>query len=55
MTRLPGSPALRRLLGLGPALAMIGAFMVLPMGLVLVYSFLKADPYGGVDPKPVPG
>ena len=50
MIGLPHHPAQRRLLGLGPALAIIGGFMVLPMGLVLIYSFLKADPYGGVQP-----
>ncbi len=50
MTALPANPTFRRLLGLGPALAIIGAFMLLPMGLVLVYSFLKANPYGGVQP-----
>lgn len=38
------------MLGLGPSLAIIGGFMLLPMGLVLVYSFLKASPYGGVEP-----
>lgn len=42
--------AFRRLLGLGPALAIVIGFMLVPMGLVLVYSFLKASPYGGVQP-----
>ena len=43
--------ALRRVLGLGPALAMIGAFMLVPIGIIAVYSFLEADPYGGVEPR----
>ena len=42
--------ALRRLLGLGPALAIIGVFMLLPIGIIAVYSVLEADPYGGVEP-----
>jgi spermidine/putrescine transport system permease protein len=42
---------LRRLLGLGPALAIIGFFMVLPIGIIIVFSFMKADPYGGVEPQ----
>lgn len=40
----------RRILGLGPALLTIGIFMILPMLLLLVFSFLEADPYGGVEP-----
>ncbi|MGF1608060.1 MAG: ABC transporter permease [Kiloniellales bacterium] len=50
MAALTRNKALRRTLGLGPSLAIIGGFMLLPMGLVLVYSFLKASPYGGVQP-----
>ncbi|MDJ0947025.1 MAG: ABC transporter permease [Kiloniellales bacterium] len=42
---------LRRVLGLGPALAMIGVFMLLPIGIIAVYSVLEADPYGGVEPR----
>ena len=51
MTRLPASPALRRALAVGPALGIIGVFMLMPMALVLVYSFLEASPYGGVEPR----
>ena len=43
--------ALGRLLGLGPALAIIGVFMLLPIGIIAVYSLLEADPYGGVEPN----
>lgn len=41
----------RRGLGLGPALGIIGFFMVLPIGIIVVFSFMKANPYGGVDPR----
>lgn len=41
----------RRFWGLLPALAIIGVFMVIPMGIVAVYSFLKANSYGGVFPE----
>jgi spermidine/putrescine transport system permease protein len=41
----------RRFWGLFPALAIIGVFMVIPMGIVAVYSFLKANSYGGVFPE----
>ena len=44
-------PGLRRFLGLGPALAMIGVFMLVPIGIIAVYSLLEADPYGGVEPR----
>ena len=43
--------ALGRLLGLVPALAIIGVFMMLPIGIIAVYSLLEADPYGGVEPN----
>ena len=48
--QLPRDIRLRRLLGLGPALGAIGIFMVVPMLILLVFSFLEADPYGGVEP-----
>ena len=35
-------------LGVAPALLIIGCFMLIPIGIVAVYSFLDADPYGGV-------
>lgn len=35
---------------LSPSLLTIGFFMVLPMLILLVFSFMEADPYGGVDP-----
>jgi len=47
--RLPQSPTARRMLGLSPGLAVIGVFMVLPMLILLVFSFMEADPYGGVE------
>jgi spermidine/putrescine transport system permease protein len=40
---------LGRVLGLSPALAVITLFMVVPIGIIAVYSFLEADPYGGVE------
>lgn len=40
----------RRIGALLPAVGIIGVFMVLPMLVVAVYSFLEADPYGGVEP-----
>lgn len=45
-----GSSKLKRVLGLGPALLILGLFMLVPMVIVLVYSFLGKDPYGGVEP-----
>lgn len=48
--QLPRDPAVRRWLGLSPALAIIGIFMIVPMLILLVFSFMEADPYGGVDP-----
>jgi spermidine/putrescine transport system permease protein len=41
----------RRFWGLFPALAIIGVFMLVPMGIVAVYSFLRANSYGGVFPE----
>lgn len=42
------TPALRRLLGLLPALAVIGLFMLVPVAIMALYSFLEANPFGGV-------
>ena len=39
---------MRRVLGLGPALGIIGVFMVVPIAIIVVFSFMKANPYGGV-------
>jgi len=47
---LPRNPTTRRWLALSPALLTIGVFMILPMCILLVFSFMEADPYGGVDP-----
>ena len=47
---LPRNPVTRRWLGLLPALLTISLFMILPMCILLVFSFMEADPYGGVDP-----
>ena len=40
----------RRWFGLGPAVGAIFFFMVIPIGIIFVYSFLEANPYGGVKP-----
>ncbi|MBS0270319.1 MAG: ABC transporter permease, partial [Proteobacteria bacterium] len=41
----------RRALALvAPALLMIGVFMLVPMGIAMVYSFLTPDSFGGVAP-----
>ena len=37
-------------LGAAPAVLIIGCFMLIPIGIIAVYSFLDADPYGGVRP-----
>ena len=47
---IPESKLWRRVLGLGPALGIITFFMVLPIGIIVVFSFMKANPYGGVEP-----
>lgn len=47
--QLPSNPAVRRLLGLAPAMLFIFAFMVLPIALLGLYSFKPANPYGGVE------
>ena len=49
---LPKSPAAKRWLGLTPAYIMIGIFMLIPIAIMGVYSFLEPNPYGGVYPKP---
>ena len=47
--RLPQNPTARRLMGLGPALGIIGLFMIVPIGIIIVFSFMKAGAYGGVE------
>jgi len=37
-------------LGLGPAIGVIFFFMIIPIGIISVYSLLEANPYGGVKP-----
>lgn len=49
MANLPESPALRRTLALGPALLIIGTFMLVPVLIMAVYSFLEAKSFGGVE------
>ena len=48
MIALPQSRSLRIWLGLSPAYAIIGIFMLIPMVIMAVFSFLEANPYGGV-------
>lgn len=43
------SPRIADLGLLGPAIAVILLFMVAPMAIMFVYSFLQAAPYGGVE------
>ena len=47
--QLPRNPVTRRWMALSPAMVVIGIFMIIPMGILLVFSFMEADPYGGVD------
>ena len=47
---LPANPNIKRALGLGPALGIIIVFMIIPICIVAAYSFLEANPYGGVRP-----
>ena len=47
---LPRSAAGRRWLGLTPAWVVIGIFMLIPMVIMGVFSFLEPNPYGGVKP-----
>ena len=42
----------RTLLLIAPAVLIIGVFMLIPMFIALSYSFLTANPYGGVLPPP---
>jgi spermidine/putrescine transport system permease protein len=49
MNKLERSEQRGRFWGLLPAMAIIGIFMVIPMGIVAVYSFLEADSTGGVE------
>jgi len=43
--------ALAGLLGVTPALAVIGFFLLVPIFILLAYSLMQADPYGGVLPR----
>ena len=47
---LPKSAAGRRWLGLAPSYFVIGIFMLIPMVIMGVFSFLEPNPYGGVKP-----
>lgn len=38
-------------LGTVPALVTIGIFMLIPIGIIAVYSFMEAHPYGGIRPN----
>ena len=38
-------------LGLMPALTIIAVFMIIPIAIIGVYSFMEANPYGGVRPN----
>jgi spermidine/putrescine transport system permease protein len=40
------------LLLIGPAVLVIGVFMLIPMLIAFAYSFMTANPYGGVLPPP---
>src|SRR5262245_27104535 len=42
----------RSLLLIAPAVLIIGIFMLIPMLIGLAYSFMTANPYGGVLPPP---
>lgn len=41
---------LKRVLSLTPAMVMLTCFMLIPLGIVVVYSFLERGIYGGVEP-----
>lgn len=47
---LLSNPFWRRTFGLGPALGIITFFMVVPIAIIVVFSFMKPNPYGGVLP-----
>lgn len=49
MANLPESPLLRRTLALGPAVLIIGIFMLIPVIIMAVYSLLEPGAYGGVE------
>lgn len=42
--------SLRNMLGVSPALLAIGLFLIVPILLVVGYSLMEANPYGGVEP-----
>lgn len=42
--------ALRSFLGVSPALVSIGLFLIVPIFIVVGYSMMQANPYGGVNP-----
>lgn len=48
---LPKSKTSRRWLGLAPAYFVVGIFMLIPMVIMGVFSFLEPNPYGGVLPE----
>jgi spermidine/putrescine transport system permease protein len=41
---------IKRVLSLTPAMVMLTCFMLIPLGIVVVYSFLERGTYGGVEP-----
>ena len=47
---IPKSAVGRAWLGLAPAWIVIGIFMLVPMIIMGVFSFLEPNPYGGVKP-----
>jgi spermidine/putrescine transport system permease protein len=47
---MPKSAAGKRWLGLAPSYFVIGIFMLVPMVIMGVFSFLEPNPYGGVEP-----
>jgi len=49
---LPNNPTARSWLGLAPTYVMVGIFMLVPMVIMAVFSFLEPNPYGGVLPEP---
>ena len=49
---LPKSASGRRWLGLAPSYVVVGIFMLVPIMIMGVFSFLEPNPYGGVKPIP---
>src|SRR4051812_17870525 len=47
-SRLEHRASVSRWLLTAPALVTVGVFGVLPLVIIIIYSFLKAAPYGGV-------